>query len=235
MKKGQLIRGDLSKKIYKSDNDNQLIIEYVDTNPFKKLKEKKIPLRGKCNNGTSALILEFLGSYHIPTYFIKKTDVKSMIVKDYVPIPIKVIIRNIAAGKICKMYDIPEGKILEFPIIEYYLKNEKLNDPFANEYHIYALNYAKPEEMKIIGRLSSKINAILKSFFKRRNLNLVDIKLEFGIIKEKAAVCDEISLETCSVWDAQSDEKYNLELMMKNPESAVQFYKTMIERINIKN
>ena len=105
-----------------------------------------------------------------------------MIVKDYVPIPIKVLIRNIAAGKICKMYDIPEEKILEFPIIEYYLKSEKLNNPFVNEYHIYALNYANSEEMKIIRRLSSKINAILKSFFKRRNLNLVDIKVSIGRI-----------------------------------------------------
>lgn len=235
MKKSQLIKSDLTKKIYKSSNDDQLIIEFLDINPFKKSKKKKITSRGECNNGTSALILEILESYHVPTYFLQKSGVKEMIVKNYVRIPIKIIIRNITAGNLCKKYNIPEGKILDYPIIEYYLKNEKLNDPFVNEYYIYALNYANPEEMKTIVRMSSKINAILKSFFKRRNLNLVDIKLEFGRIKGKTVVCDEISPETCTIWDIQTDEKYDLETMTNNPDSADQIYKTIIEKMKIKN
>ncbi len=235
MKKQQLIENNTSKKIHKNNKNDQLIIEFLDKNPFKKSKKKKISSRGECNNGTTALILEFLESYHIPTYFIKKQGVKKTIVKPYEPIPIKIIIRNIATGNLCKKYGIPDDKILEYPILEYYLKNEKLNNPLVNEYHIYALNYANPEEMKTIARISSKINAILKSFFKRRELKLADIKLEFGRISGKIAVCTEITLETCSLCDIHSNQRYDLETLENDPDSASQIYKTIMEKINIKN
>ena len=233
MKKLQLIIRDVTKKIYKSDKEDQLIVEFLDDNPFKKLKKRKISRRGECNNGVSALLFEYLESYHVPTYFIKKSDVKEMIVKNYEPIQIKIIIRNIATGSLCKNYGIPEEKVFEYPIIEHYLKDEKQRDPFVNEYHIYALNYANPEEMRTIARISSKINAILKSFFKRRDLKLIDMKLEFGRIKEKIAVCGEITPETCRIWDAHINQRYDFETMGKKPDTAEKIYKTLMEKINI--
>jgi len=233
LKKLQLINSDTSKNIYKSDREGQLIIEFLDDNPFKKGKKKKIPPRGECNNSVSALLFEYLESYHVTTYFIKKSDAKEMIVKDYEIIPIKIIIRNIATGTLCKTYGIPEGKILEYPVIEYYLKDLKRHDPLLNEYHIYALNYANPEEMKTISRISSKVNAILKSFFKRRNLKLVDMKLEFGRIKGKITICDEITPETFRIWDELTDERYDFEIMEKRPNTAEQIYKTIMEKMNI--
>lgn len=233
MKKPQLINSDVSKKVYKSDREDQLIIEFLDDNPFKKGKKKKIPPRGECNNSVSALLFEYLESYHVATYFIKKSDAKEMIVKNYEPIPIKIIIRNIATETLRKTYGIPKGEILEYPVIEYYLKDPKHHNPLVNEYHIYALNHANPEEMKTISRISSKVNAILKSFFKRRNLKLVDIKLEFGRIKEKITICDEITPETFRIWDALTDERYDFEIMEKKPNTAEQIYKKIMKKINI--
>ena len=233
MKKRQLIHTDNSKKIYKSSKEGQFIVEFLDDNPFKKTKRKKISSRGECNNSVSALIFEFLESYHVSTYFVQKSDVKEMIVEKCDPIPIKVIVRNIAWGEVCETYGIPKGKVLEYPIIEYHLKDKKRHYPFANEYHIYALNHANPEEMKTISKVSSKINAILKSFFKRRGLKLVDMKLEFGKLEGKIVVCDEITTETCRIWDEHSNERYDIETIEKKSESADKIYKTLMEKINI--
>lgn len=233
MKKHQLIKTDDSKKIYKSEKEDQYIIEFLDEDPFKKSKKEKIQSRGICNNGISSLIFEYLESYHVPTYFVKKIDAKEMLVKKCEPIPIKVIVRNIAWDDLCKIYGFPEGKVLDSPIIEYYIKDEKLNNPLANEYHISALNYATIEEIKTISKISSKINAILKSFFKRRTLKLVDIQLEFGKHSNKIVVCDEITPETCKLWDDHSDEKYDLDTIKKKSDSAETIYKTLMEKINV--
>ncbi|MCK4967285.1 hypothetical protein KAS50_09640 [bacterium] len=233
MKKKQLLSSDCMKKVYEMEKEDNLIIEFLTNNPFKKSQKKKIAIRGECNNAISEMILEYLESYHVPTYFVKKLDIKQMKVKKFEPIPVKVLIRNIAAGNLCDTFAIPEGKLLEYPVIEYYLKNEKLNNPMVNEYHIYALGAAAPSEINGIARMSTKINAVMKAFFKRRNLKLVDLKVEFGKIKGKIAVCDEFSIETSSIWDEQSDERFDAETIKKSSDSIEQFYKDFMKKLNI--
>ena len=233
MKKKQLISSDCLKKIYEMEKEDSLIIEFLTSNPFKKSQKKIIALRGECNNALSEMIFEYLESYHVPTYFVKKLDIRQMKVKKFEPILLKVLIRNIAAGSLCDMFAIPEGKLLEYPVIEYYLKNEKLNNPMVNEYHIYALGAATPSEINGIARMSTKINAIMKAFFKRRKLKLVDLNVEFGKIKGKVAVCGEFSIETSSIWDEQSDDRFDADTIKKSSDSIDQFYKNFMKKLNI--
>ncbi|MFC1558142.1 phosphoribosylaminoimidazolesuccinocarboxamide synthase [candidate division KSB1 bacterium] len=233
MKKKQLLSSDCLKKVYEIEKEDNFIIEFLTNNPFKKSQKKKFAIRGECNSALSEMILEYLESYHVPTYFVKKLDTKQMKVKKFEPIPIRVLIRNIVAGSLCDIFAMPEGKQLEYPVIEYYLKNEKLNNPMVNEYHIYALGAATSSEMNSIARMSTKINAVMKAFFKRRNLKLVNLKVEFGRIKGKVTVCDEFSIETSSIWDKQSDERFDAVTIKKSSDSFEQFYKNFMKKLNI--
>ena len=190
-------------------------------------------IRAVCNNNLSVMLFEFLESYHVPTFFLNKKSSKSMIIKEYEPIPISVLIRNTVTDTLYKKFGIEKDKTLESPIIEYYLKNEKYKNPFINEYHIYALEHANSEEMKTIARISSKINAVLKSLFNRRELKLIESNLEFGRINGKIALCSEITMENSKLSDINTKEKFDYETLKKNSDSAEQIYKSFLEKMNI--
>jgi phosphoribosylaminoimidazole-succinocarboxamide synthase len=201
LKKKKIYEGK-TKKLYESENEIELIQEFKDDAVASSaVKPRIIKGKGALNSQVSAHLFRFLDSYHIANHFIRELSDKEMLVKKLNMIPVMVMVRNIAAGTLVKRYGMAEGKELECPIIEYYLKDEERDDPMINEDHVISFGHATSGEIKELHRLASKINAVLKAFFRRRDLKLADLRLEFGRYRDKLVVGDELSFNTCRFID----------------------------------
>ena len=206
MKKKKKLYEGRSKKLYILDDSDQLIQEFKDdASIFEGKKAEVIKGKGVINKEISAFLFEYLEGFHIPTHFIKNLSGREMLIKHLEMIPIKIIMRNIATGSLCERYGLEVGKELNPPIMEFYLKHDECYDPMINQTHIVAFELASTDEIRIIERMTSKVNAVLKSFFLRRNLKLVHFKLEYGRYKNKILLGDEISLDTCRLWDVSTE------------------------------
>ncbi len=232
MKKAKLIYEGKAKKLYETDDPDRLIIEFKDEAASLDGKKKGvIKDKGIVNNKMSEYIFKFLESYHIPTHFESTISDREMVVKRLEMIPIEVIVRNIATGSLCTKYGCHDGEDLRYPIIEFYLKNDELNDPMMNEYHAAAFGLATPEEMKSIVRYATKVNAILKSFFIRRKVRLVDFKLEFGRFHGNLLLGDEISPDTCRFWDLETGEELDKDRFRRDLGKVEEAYQEMLRRV----
>lgn len=198
-----------AKILYETDDENVLIQEFKnDASAFDGKKKGAIKGKGAINNQISAHLFTFLESYHIPTHFIKVQSDAAMAIKRLNMIPLEVVVRNIATGSYVKRFNVKEGKPFEQPVIEFFLKDDAKHDPIISKDEILASALATPEELRLIERYAQKINAVLKAFFARRDIVLVDFKLEFGRTKTgKIILADEISPDTCRLWDVKSGEK----------------------------
>lgn len=231
MKSSSIVVSGQSKTLYESDKAENLILEFRDDFLSSPGRTRKIKGRGENNNQLSSFLFEYLESYHVGTHFIKRIDARRMLIRRMEMIPVRILIRNIATGLFCKKYNFEEGTTLDYPVLEHYLKTGEQEESFVNEFHIYALHFSNPKEMKTIERMASKVNALLKSFFGRRSLQLVDFILEFGRCKGKIFVSDEITAETCTIWDLASNERYNHDFLEKDSRVAEKMYKTLLSRI----
>ena len=207
-KKKKLYEGK-AKIVYETDKEDYLIQEFKDDATALDGKKKgKIKAKGSINNQISAHLFNFLENYHVSTHFVSLFSDNAMVISKLEMIPVEVVMRNIATGSLVKRYGVEEGKELEHPILEFYLKDDAKHDPMINKDHVISFGYASEDEVKQIVRLTQKTNAVLKSFFYRRNLLLVDFKLEYGRNKSgKLRLGDEISPDTCRFWDINSGEK----------------------------
>lgn len=233
VKKKKKVYEGKAKILYETDNEELLVQEFKDdATALDGLKKGTIKGKGAINNQISAHLFKYLESYHVPTHFVKVHSDNAMIVKKLEMIPVEVVMRNIATGSLVKRYGVKEGQELEHPILEYYLKDDQKHDPLINEHHILAFGHANAEELKIIARLAQKINAVLKSFFYRRNILLVDFKLEFGRYKNnKILLGDEISPDTCRLWDIESGEKLDKDRFRKDLGKVEEAYQEVRKRI----
>ncbi|HNW58240.1 MAG TPA: phosphoribosylaminoimidazolesuccinocarboxamide synthase [bacterium] len=206
MKKKKVYEGK-TKKVYEAEHESELVLEFKD-DAISLSGSKAVHTRGKgsLNNQMSIYMFRLLDSYHISTHFIREISDKEMLVKKLAMIPVVVMVHDVAAGKLVKSYGLPQGKELECPIIEYYLKDDERDDPMINEDHIVSFGHATSTEIKEMHRLASKINAILKAFLRRRELQLVDIRIEFGRYQNRLLIADEISLNTIRTIDLQRPE-----------------------------
>ncbi|HMW32812.1 MAG TPA: phosphoribosylaminoimidazolesuccinocarboxamide synthase [bacterium] len=201
------------KKFYSTNNPDYLLMECKnDLVPMDTKKVMKARGKGQINTELTSYVFQFLESYHIPTHYVGKYDDKSLVVRNLEMIPIYVVVRNIAAGSFAKNFKMSEGDPLPAPIIEFYFKNDKMGNPMVNEYHLYAFGSANQDEVRTIQRLSGKVNAIVRNFFERRGFQLVDIKLEFGRQKGKIYLADELTLDTCRLWDINRGRKFDKEI-----------------------
>ncbi len=234
MEKKELIHEGKAKKLYSTEEDNLLIQEFKDdATAFNGAKKGKISGKGEINCTISSIFFEYLQSYHIPTHFLSRLAPKEMLVKKVEIIPLEAVMRNIATGSLVKRLGFQDGKALDYPIFELYLKNDELGDPLVNEYHAYALKLARPEEIRNMYRLTAKINAILKSFLERRGLILVDFKLEFGIDdQDELIVADEISPDTCRFWDRKTHKKLDKDRFRFDMGGVEKAYQEILERIS---
>ena len=154
-----------------------------------------------------------------------------MLIKQLEMIPVEIVMRNVAAGSLCVRYGLEEGQELSCPVQEFYLKDDERHDPMINQSHIIAFGMATADELKMIERMASKINAVLKSYFLRRQIKLVDFKLEFGRYKNKIMLGDEISPDTCRFWDVSTGEKLDKDRFRFDLGNVEQAYKEIKNRI----
>ncbi|MBU0518936.1 phosphoribosylaminoimidazolesuccinocarboxamide synthase [bacterium] len=232
MQKKELLYEGKAKRIFLTDMEDKLIQEFKDdATAFDGAKKGVIVKKGEINNAISAFLFEYLENYHIPTHFLEEISANQMLVRKLNIIPVEVVLRNVAAGSLCARYKIQEGTVMEYPILEYYLKSDELHDPMINEYHAYAFGHATPDETKAINRIASKVNAILKSFFDRRNLVLVDFKLEFGKKGTEIYLADEISPDTCRIWDKKTHKKLDKDRFRHDMGGVEKAYAELRDRI----
>ena len=201
--KYELIYEGKAKKIFSHDDASKVIIEFKDdATAFNALKKAKFEGKGKLNCLISSKIFEYLINQNIPTHFLELINENTMIAKKINIIPLEIVLRNIAYGSLCKQTTIKSGTVLEKPLIDIYLKNDELNDPLITKDRIKLMNIISSQDLDFIVDLTLKINSILKSFFKKINLQLVDFKLEFGFdSKNNILLGDEISPDNCRLWD----------------------------------
>jgi len=201
--KSKFIYEGKAKKIFAYEDSNKVIIEFKDdATAFNSLKKAKFEGKGELNCLISSKIFEFLIKNNIPTHYIGLKNNNSMIAQKIKIIPLEVVLRNIAYGSLCKQTTIKPGSVLEPPLIDFYLKNDTLNDPLLTKDRINLLKIIDDEELNLIRKMTLKINKLLKVFFYNIKLNLVDFKLEFGYNQDGQIILgDEISPDNCRLWD----------------------------------
>ncbi len=232
LEKKDLLYEGKAKILYLTEDPNQLIQVFKDIlTAFNGTKHGKFDGKGAICNSISTYLFEYLEHYHVPTHFVRTLNENEMLVHRLEMIPIEIVIRNIATATLAKTYNLEEGKLLKYPIIEYFLKDDRLGDPMINEHHAYAMGYATPEEMKTISRVASKVNAILKSFFDRRGMTLVDFKLEFGKYERSLLIGDEITPDTCRIWDKRTNKKMDKDRFRYDMGGVDKVYQELLERI----
>ncbi|MDP8228201.1 MAG: phosphoribosylaminoimidazolesuccinocarboxamide synthase [Candidatus Electryoneaceae bacterium] len=233
MKKTELLSEGKAKRLYLTEDPTILVQEFKDdATAFDGSKKGVISGKGEYNCSISSVLFEYLGSYHVPTHFLRRLSPTEMLVKRLDMLPLEAVIRNIAAGSLVKRLGITEGEQLKHPIFELYLKDDELGDPLINEYHAYSLGLANPEDIRRMFRLTAKINAILRSYFERRNLLLVDFKLEFGHDEGDLVLADEISPDTCRFWDKETKKKLDKDRCRFDLGNVEQAYEEVLDRIS---
>ncbi|NQS99476.1 MAG: phosphoribosylaminoimidazolesuccinocarboxamide synthase [Candidatus Omnitrophica bacterium] len=232
MTKGKLIYEGKAKKVYETDNPELYIQDFKDdATAFDATKRGTIGEKGVCNNKISAHLFGVLETHGIPTHFVKLLSEREMLVKKLDIVPVEVTIRNVVAGGMAKMLGLDEGIGLGSPVLEYHYKKDALHDPLINEYHIFALDLANKKEMKAIERYSFKVNQILCKFFDQRNLKLIDFKLEFGRHKGKILLGDEISPDTCRLWDKVTNKKLDKDRFRRDLGDIEDAYQEVLQRV----
>jgi len=230
-KKDTVIKGS-TKIVYNTEKPEQIILEFKDeVQEGTSSKKKRISGKGEINSRISCHLFEYLGSFNIPTHLIKQSGTNEMTAKKLEMIPIRIVIWNVATDNLSKRFDFPKNSDLDYPITELYLKNTEGPDTFINEYHAYALHHVVSEEMRTIYRVSSKANALLKSYFKRRNIQLIGFELEFGRYNGKIVLGDEISLNNCCLKDEKDNSVWDAKAANKPGKETEKLYKQWFKRV----
>jgi phosphoribosylaminoimidazole-succinocarboxamide synthase len=197
-----------AKIVYSTDNPEIFLTHFKDdATAFNAQKRGQIQGKGEINCTISAALFQWLATQGIPSHYLDQPSPNQMRVRAVKIVPLEVVVRNIAAGSLCKQTGLPEGKILPFPLVEFYLKNDELGDPLLTRDRILVLEVATSEQIEQLQSLALKINQHLTDFFAGCEITLVDFKLEFGIdSQQRLLLADEISPDTCRLWDkAESD------------------------------
>ncbi|MBC3899022.1 phosphoribosylaminoimidazolesuccinocarboxamide synthase [Acetobacterium malicum] len=228
----QLYEGK-AKKVFKTDNPNEFIIEYKDdATAFNGEVKGSIGGKGIINNKMTGVVFTMLEEKGIPTHFVKILSENEQLVKAVTIFPLEVIIRNTAAGSICKRLGLEEGLKLKSPIFEFCYKNDDFGDPVINDYHAIAMELATAEEIEVIREMTFKINEILKAYFLEKGINLVDFKIEFGKTNDgQIVLADEISPDTCRFWDVETNEKLDKDRFRRNLGNIEEAYEEMLKRV----
>ena len=234
-KKEQLYEGK-AKKVFATEDPGLLIVSYKDdATAFNGLKKGTISGKGVINNQMSNRLMAMLESKGVPTHYVEELSQRETLVKKVSIVPLEVIVCNIAAGSFSKRYGVEEGVVFEKPTIEFSYKNDDLGDPLLNTYHALALKLATPEEIAVIESYSFRVNEILKEFWRSCGVTLVDFKLEFGRLQDGTIVlADEISPDTCRLWDSQTGEKLDKDRFRRDMGGVEEAYNEIMQRLESK-
>jgi len=232
MEKRDLIYEGKAKKVYATDDENLVVIEYKDeATAFDGAKKGTIESKGIVNNRVTSVLFKVLEDNGIPTHLVKVLDGRNMLAKKLQIIPVEVVVRNRVAGSLAARLGLKEGLPLPYPILEFYYKSDELHDPMVNEYHILALGWATPEQLAEMKEMALKINSVLVPFLRQRNLELVDFKLEFGLHQGQLMLGDEISPDTCRLWDIETGERMDKDRFRRDLGKEREAYVEVLHRI----
>ena len=228
----QLYEGK-AKKIYRTDDENIVWIQYKDSaTAFNGEKKAEIIGKGRLNNEITSLLFAKLHEAGIESHFIEKISPTEQLVKRVSIIPLEVVVRNIIAGSLSKRIGIEEGTELEQPIVEFYYKDDDLGDPLITEDHIQILQVATPEQVNSLREKALQINAVLQAHFHDCHVRLVDFKLEFGLTEAgEILLADEISPDTCRLWDIETNEKFDKDVFRRNIGDLTEAYSKVLTRL----
>ncbi|KUO68558.1 MAG: phosphoribosylaminoimidazolesuccinocarboxamide synthase [Clostridia bacterium BRH_c25] len=234
MKKLDMLYEGKAKKVYKTDDEKLYIVEYKDdATAFNGLKKGTIVNKGVMNNEISAKLFNLLEEKGVKTHQVEKLNDREVMVKSVKIIPLEVLVRNYAAGSLSKRLGLEEGLKLNSTVLEFCYKDDALGDPMINDYHIKAMGIASEEEVAEITRMAFKVNEILTEYMLTRDIILVDFKLEFGKTPDgKIILADEISPDTCRLWDATTHEKLDKDRFRRDLGKVEEGYMEVVRRLS---
>ena len=234
MKKQQVLYAGKAKTVYTTDDDKRLVLEFRDdTSAFNGKKVEKLNRKGMINNQFNAFVMEQLKAAGIPTHFESLLSERGSLVKKLEMFPIECVVRNIAAGGICRRLGVAEGLELQPPVFEFFLKNDALGDPMINDYHIQSFGWASADQVGEMKALTFAVNDILTALFLAGGIVLVDYKLEFGLFDGKVHLGDEFSPDGCRLWDRDTGEKLDKDRFRQDLGDVVAAYEDVGRRIGV--
>ena len=233
MEKKEMLYEGKAKQIYATDKEDEIIVYYKDdATAFNGVKKAQIENKGYLNNAITTMIFDMLNQNGIKTHFIKKLNDREQLCKKVEIVPLEVIVRNVAAGSMAKRLGLEEGYKLKTTVYEFSYKNDELGDPLINSYHAVAIGAATFDEINTILDMTAKINDLLKEFFAKLNINLIDFKIEFGKLPNgEIVLADEISPDTCRFWDATTGEKLDKDRFRRDMGNVEGAYVEILKRI----
>ena len=231
-KKEQLYEGK-AKKVYATNDPEVVIVSYKDdATAFNGLKKGTITGKGAINNRMTNNLMRRLEEKGVPTHYVEELNDRETAVKKVSIVPLEVIVRNISAGSFAKRYGVEEGIVFDEPTFEFSYKNDDLGDPLLNTSHALALKLATREEISLIRKYTMMVNDLLKGFMKEIGIDLVDFKLEFGKTSDGTIVlADEISPDTCRLWDEKTHEKLDKDRFRRGLGGAEEAYEEVMRRL----
>ena len=235
MQKKELLYEGKAKQVYATDDIDHVIIYYKDdATALNGLKKAQIDDKGVLNNSITTMLFELMEKNGVKTHFEKKLSDRDQLAKKVQIIPLEVIVRNVAAGSMAKRYGIEEGTKLATTVFELSYKNDELGDPLMNDYHAVAIGLTTFEELKKIYNIADKVNNILKAFFLECGIKLIDFKIELGRFHGEVLLADEISPDTCRLWDVVTNEKLDKDRFRRDLGDVKEAYVEILKRISNK-
>lgn len=232
-KHGLKIYEGKAKIVYETDDNNVIIYYKDDATAFNGVKKARIKNKGILNNHISEIFFKTLEKNNVSTHFVKRLDDRNQLCHKVSVIPIEFVVRNIIAGSLAKDLLIPEGTIPQNTIFEIYYKDDNLGDPLINDHHAVALGLATYDELKEMYSLANKINEILKEMLIKKDIILVDFKIEFGKnYNNQIILVDEISPDTCRLWDKETHEKLDKDRFRRDLGNIEEAYIEILKRID---
>ena len=234
MKKLEMLYEGKAKKVYKTDDEKFYIVEYKDdATAFNGLKKGTIVNKGVMNNEISAKLFNILEEKGVETHQVEKMNDREVLVKRVKIVPLEVLVRNYAAGSLSKRLGLEEGLKLNTTVLEFCYKDDALGDPMINDYHIKAMGFASEEDVAQITKMAFKVNEVLSEYMLSRGIILVDFKLEFGRTPDgRIILADEISPDTCRLWDATTHEKLDKDRFRRDLGKVEEGYMEVVKRLS---
>lgn len=232
-KREELYRGK-AKSVFATDDPEHLVMLFRDdTSAFDGKKREQLARKGPVNNRFNAFVMEKLAAAGVPTHFVRRLDDRESLVKRLTMLPLECVVRNLAAGSLCRRYGVEEGRVLMPPTFEFFLKSDPLGDPMVNEYHIQSLGWAESWQVERMKDLTFRINDILTPLFLAGGMILVDYKLEFGLSNDELVLGDEVTPDGCRVWDRDTREKLDKDRFRQDLGRVVESYELIGQRLGL--
>ncbi len=234
MRKAEQLYEGKAKKVFQTDDEDILIVDYKDdATAFNGEKKGTIVGKGVINNRMTNHVFELLEKEGVPTHLIEELSDRETAVKRVQIVPLEVIVRNVAAGSFSKRLGVEEGTPLKIPTIEFSYKNDELGDPLINSYFAVALGLASWEEIEKIKKYAFQVNDVLKAYFLQADMKLIDFKIEFGRYYDEIILADEISPDTCRLWDVNTNEKLDKDRFRRDLGNVEEAYNEVFRRLGL--